>query len=225
MNKGPSRGGVFVTGTDTGIGKTVAAACLVRALDGDYWKPVQTGPQDAADTPEIGRLTGLAPDRLHPPTHHFRAPLSPHEAAALDGGRIELADFHLPTTPRRLVVEGAGGLLVPLNEIHLMIDLMEHLGLPVVVVASGRLGTINHSLLTLGALGRRKLAVAGMILMGPTNPANRQAIQHFSGLANMAEIPYIEDLDEQTLPRLPESFVKEVSQAMSEVAPRSEVTR
>ncbi len=187
-------GGLFVTGTGTDVGKTVAAACLVRALDADYWKPVQSGLADADDAAEVARLTGLPPARIHPFTYALQAPLSPHEAARREGVSIDMDRFSLPATGRPLVVEGAGGLLVPLNRDALMIDLIARLGLPVVLVGPSGLGTINHTLLSLEALRRRGLPVLGVILNGPSNPANRAAIE-WHGRIPVRELPRIDPLD------------------------------
>lgn len=190
--------GVFVTGTDTGVGKTVVAACLVRAWHAAYWKPVQTGlaTEDGDDTATVVRLAGLPPARGHRPVHALQAPLSPHAAAAHEGVRIALDDFHLPAGPQPLVVEGAGGVLVPLNDDgDLMIDLIARLGLPVVLVARTTLGTINHTLLSLAALRARGIAVAGVILNGPPNPGNRDAIARFGAARVLAELPWVERID------------------------------
>lgn len=184
---------VFVTGADTDVGKTVVAAILARAWEADYWKPVQTGAgQDSGDTATVARLAGLSPDRIHPPRHLFAAPLSPHAAAALEGARIALDHFALPDTPRLLVIEGAGGVLVPLSGEALMIDLMARLGAPVVVVARSALGTINHTLLTLSALRARAIPILGVVMNGPPSASNRQAIEHHGGAPVLAEIPRAE---------------------------------
>lgn len=188
--------GVFVTGTDTGVGKTIVSAALVRAWTADYWKPVQTGlAEEAGDTATVTALAGLDPRRSHRPTHEFAAPLSPHAAAALEGARIALDDFQLPQTHRPLVVEGAGGVLVPLNEHDLMIDLIARLELPVVVVARSTLGTINHTLLTLEALSARGLEVFGVILNGPPSADNAAAITQFGGTRVLAQLPPLGDPD------------------------------
>jgi malonyl-CoA O-methyltransferase len=188
--------GVFVTGTDTGVGKTLVSAVLARAWDADYWKPVQTGlAQEAGDIATVARLAGLGPERLHPPRHAYAAPLSPHAAAALEGAHVALGDFRLPVRDRPLVVEGAGGVLVPLNERELMIDLIARLGLPAVVVARSTLGTINHSLLTLEALRARGAAVLGVVLNGPPSPGNRAAIEGFGRVRVLAEIPPLAEAD------------------------------
>ena len=188
-----SRRGVFVTGTDTGVGKTLVAACLVRAWVADYWKPAQTGlAEEPGDTETVARLAGASPDRLHPPRFALRAALSPAAAAALEGVAIALADFETPATGRALVVEGAGGVLVPLNDRVQMIDLMAQFGLPVLVAARSTLGTINHTLLTLEALRARGLTVAGVVLNGPPSPSNRAAIEAHGRVRVLAELPRIE---------------------------------
>lgn len=188
--------GVFVTGTDTGIGKTMVSAWLVRSWQADYWKPVQSGIHDGLDADVV---RGVAPDAIiHPSAYMLNAPLSPHQAAGLDGVSIQLDAFHLPKTARPLVVEGAGGVLVPLNDRHLMVDLMVLLGLPVLMVARSGLGTINHCLLTLEALQRRGLAIGGVVMSGPPNDANRQAIEHFSGVAVVGQLPQLSGVDALT---------------------------
>jgi dethiobiotin synthetase/malonyl-CoA O-methyltransferase len=181
--------GIFVTGTDTGIGKTMVSAWLVRSWQADYWKPVQSGIAEGLDA-DVVKV--VAPEAIiHPSAYLLGAPLSPHLAASLDGVSITLEAFHLPVTERPLVVEGAGGALVPLNDRHLMVDLMAHLGLPILVVARSGLGTINHCLLTLETLQRRGLTIAGVVMSGPANDANRQAIEHFSGVTVVGQLPQL----------------------------------
>ncbi|MEO5337993.1 MAG: dethiobiotin synthase [Magnetospirillum sp. WYHS-4] len=195
--------GLFVTGTGTGVGKTVASACLAKALGADYWKPIQTGwPQDD-DAAWVAAMAGAV---VHPNVCRFRAPRSPHEAAAREGGMIDLGAIRRPVTDRPLVVEGAGGVLVPLNEAHCMADLMVHLGLPVVLVAATGLGTINHSLLSLEALRARGLLVAGAILTGPPDSANRQAIQDFGRVRILGELPPADPLDTTAIAGLARQF-------------------
>jgi malonyl-CoA O-methyltransferase len=194
--------GVFVTGTDTGIGKTVVSACLVRAWQASYWKPVQSGIEDD-DTATVIRLAALAPDRHAPPAYALRASLSPHAAAALEGIAIDLDRLAaVPALPTPLVVEGAGGVLVPLTDRQLMIDLMARLALPVVLVARSGLGTINHTLLSLMALRARGLAIAGVVMNGPPNPGNRAAIESHGAVRVIAELPPVEPLDTAGVTRL-----------------------
>ncbi len=201
--------GVFVTGTDTGVGKTVVAACLARAWSARYWKPLQTGLRDEpGDTATVIELAGLGPDRIVPPLHQLQAPLSPAAAAVLEGVTIDPDLILLPeasATP--LVVEGAGGLMVPLGtgqagRDRMMIDLMLRLALPVVLVARGTLGTINHTLLSLEALRARGIPVAGVILNGASTAGNRDAIARYGRAAVIAELPAVEPLDEAAVTRL-----------------------
>jgi malonyl-CoA O-methyltransferase len=198
--------GVFVTGTDTGVGKTVVSAALVRAWGGSYWKPAQTGLADGDDdTATVTRLAGLTRERVAPPACALQAPLSPAAAAALEGVAVEFERLAvLPALPEPLVVEGAGGVLVPLDGERLMVDLMARLGLPVLLVARSTLGTINHSLLSLEALRTRGLAVAGIVMSGPPNSGNRAALEQYGGVRVLAELPHIVPLDISALAaRLP----------------------
>jgi dethiobiotin synthase len=199
--------GVFVTGTDTDIGKTLVAACLVRRWEAEYWKPAQTGLlQDAGDSRTIAWLAGADAARIHPPRFTLQAPLSPEAAAAAEGVRISLQDFHLPATQAKLVVEGAGGLLVPLADGVLMIDLIARFGLPAVLVARGTLGTINHTLLSVEALRRRDIPVFGVVLVGLVVPSNREAIERHGGVRVIAEIPPLAAVNPATVAEASAAF-------------------
>lgn len=189
-----ARRGVFVAGSDTGVGKTLVSACLVRAWGASYWKPVQTGvAAEPGDSETVTTLAELPPERLFPPAAVFDAPLSPHAAAALEGRSVRLADITLPPDDGfPLVAEGAGGLMVPLSDGALMIDIIEKLAMPVVLVARSGLGTINHTLLSLEALRRRGAPIAGVVMSGPLNPGNRDAIERFGRVRVLAEIPQLE---------------------------------
>ena len=181
--------GVFITGTDTDVGKTVVSAWAVQHLKADYWKPVQSGLSDGTDSDTIRSLLNIPAARIHPSIYELTAPLSPHAAAGIDGVEIDLSRFSIPRTRAPLVVEGAGGVLVPLNKEALIIDLMAQLDLPVLVAARAGLGTINHTLLTLNALRARKLDILGVVMSGPLNPGNRQAIETYGKVTVLAEIP------------------------------------
>jgi dethiobiotin synthase len=165
--------GLFVTGTDTGVGKTVlSAALMLRYPEARYWKPIQTGPDD--DSAEVRRLSGgqVLDEGIRLPD-----PVSPHLAARLAGMTIEI-----PSRARDgavYIVEGAGGVLVPLNASQTMVDLMARFGLPVIVAARTSLGTINHTLLTIEVLRARGLRVAGIAMVGAGNADNRAAIEHY----------------------------------------------
>jgi dethiobiotin synthetase len=185
---------IFVTGIGTDIGKTVVAAILTEALQADYWKPVQSGSVDLTDSQRVKSLVSNKKTVFHPEAYLLEAPLSPHAAAALEGKNIILENIGLPQTANRLVVEGAGGLFVPLNDRHLIVDLIGHLQLPVVVVSANYLGSINHTLLTLEALRSRGIPVAGLIFNGPPNPASEDYILQYSGVPKLLSV-----LPEETL--------------------------
>ncbi len=194
------RRGVFVTGTDTNVGKTVVAACLAAAWGAAYWKPIQTGiAEDPGDSATVTTLAELPPDRVLPPAYTFKAPLSPHAAAAAERATIDLDAISLPSIPSFLVVEGAGGILVPLNRSVLMIDLIRKLDLPAVLVARSTLGTINHTLLSLGALRARQVPILGVVMNGPPDAGNRRAIEQFGRARVLAELPRVEPLDPPAL--------------------------
>jgi len=166
---------LFITGIGTGVGKTVCAAVLCEALGADYWKPVQAGGLDASDSRTVRSLLG--PQHvIHPEAYRLSQPISPHAAARRDGVRIELSRLAPPRAKRPLVIEGAGGLMVPLNEEELMIDLVAQLGAPAVLVSRHYLGSINHTLLSLEALARRGLPLAGLVFNGRPDEASEEAI-------------------------------------------------
>lgn len=194
-------GGVFVTGTDTDVGKTLACAALCLAWGAAYWKPVQTGAAAGDDdTARVAHLAALPPSRVFAPGRVYRDPSSPELAAALEGGEVTVEDL-LPLLPgvRPLVVEGAGGVLVPLNARQNMLDLMQRLGFPVVVVARSTLGTINHTLLTLEALRTRRVPILGVILSGPLSTPNREAIERHGGVRVLAEFDVLPQLTPQSM--------------------------
>lgn len=191
--------GFFVTGTDTDVGKTVAAAWLTAHLGATYWKPIQSGEEGTTDTEAVRRLAELPDERVVPESYVLPEPLSPHESARRAGVTIDLAAIRLPEIDNFVVVEGAGGLMVPLNDKEFVIDLIEDLGLPAILVARSTLGTINHTLLSLEALRRRGLAVAGVIMIGPEMDHNRAAIERYGRTQVVAEIPWLDPLDRQAL--------------------------
>ncbi|WP_328774727.1 dethiobiotin synthase [Deinococcus aquaedulcis] len=182
----------FVTGTDTGVGKTVLSAALCRAWGAAYWKPLQTGAQDGDnDTREVARLAGLRPQQVFAPARVYAGPFAPEWAATLEGTRVSVAEVLAgrPAPAGPLIVEGAGGVLVPVNEQETMLDLMAALGAPVIVAARSALGTINHTLLTVGALRARGLRVHGVVLIGPPAPHNRGAIERHGAVRVLADLP------------------------------------
>ena len=218
--------GLFVTGTDTGVGKTVVSAALMHryrpAVSLRYWKPIQTGIEQDDDTADVERLGCCGADEIRRSGIRLPHPVSPHLAARLHGTTIAVAPLiesmigqsHVlsarPSTCSgravdgpdpmyegtvRWIVEGAGGVLVPINETETMADLMSALGLPVLVVARTALGTINHTLLTLEALRRRTLHVAGIVMVGDRNAENRGAVERYGDARVLGEMPHFSPLD------------------------------
>lgn len=192
----------FITGTDTDVGKTVVAAWAMLHSGARYWKPVQAG-LDETDEAVIRALTGAGDEQLIPSVYSLPEPLSPHEAARRARITIDADAFALPERDEPLVVEGAGGLMVPLNESFLVIDLIEKLSLPVILVCRTTLGTINHSLLSLEALKAREIPVAGVVLCGPDVPHNRAAIESYGQTRVLGHIPPLDPLTRDALKGIP----------------------
>lgn len=192
---------LFVSGTDTDIGKTVVSGVLVAGLKARYWKPVQTGLREGTDSDWIRARTGIPASHVFPEAYTLQEPLSPHAAAARENVHIDLDDFSLPRVPsgEALIVEGAGGIMVPLNKDHYMLDLIKQLGLPVLLVARSGLGTINHTLLSLTQLRRSDIEIAGVVMNGPRNPGNREAIETYGGVDVVAEVEPLAELSSASL--------------------------
>jgi dethiobiotin synthetase len=196
MTTGPR---LVVTGTDTGIGKTVFAAALTHALGASYWKPVQSGLEEETDSDCVARLAGLAPERIIPSAYRLELPASPHRAAAAEGVEIDPDSLVPPDVPGPLVIEGAGGLMVPLTRRYLFIDLFARWGLPVVLCARTALGTINHTLLSLEALARRGVPLAGIAFIGEDEPDTISVIAEISGARVLGRLPRLATLDQAGL--------------------------
>ncbi|CAH2396555.1 dethiobiotin synthase [Mesorhizobium ventifaucium] len=190
---------IVVTGTDTGIGKTVFAAGLAGLLDGFYWKPVQSGLDDETDSEVVARLAGLPSGRVLPEAYRLKSPLSPHRSAEIDGVMIEPADFSLPAVPGPLVIEGAGGLMVPLNRRTMVIDIFERWQLPVVLCARTSLGTINHTLLSIEALRARSIPLIGVAFIGEEVADTQRTIVEFGGVPQLGRLPHLDPLTGETL--------------------------
>lgn len=193
---------IVITGTDTDIGKTVFAAALCEALGGSYWKPVQAGTQGGTDRETVRRLTGLGEERLPAERYVLSQPLSPHRAAELDGITIDFeALTRLPPSPGPgpLIIEGAGGLMVPLTREHLVIDLIGRWQAPVVLCARTALGTINHSLLSIEALKRRAIPILGIAFIGEAMADTERTIIDFTGVKRLGRLPRLPSLDPASL--------------------------
>ena len=188
-----------VSGTDTDVGKTVFAAALTLALSGVYFKPVQCGLEGETDSECVRRLTGLPDEHFLPEIYRFSTPVSPHRAAELEGMRIDPARLELPSVERPLIVEGAGGLMVPLTRSDLFIDIFMRWQAPLVLCARTALGTINHTLLSLEALRRRSIPVAGLVFVGDENADTERTIAEMAGVRALGRLPMLPLLGAETL--------------------------
>lgn len=191
----------FITGTDTNVGKTVVSALLTLGLNASYWKPIQSGLDPISDTDYVRKVTGLDDSHFLPERFTLTQPLSPHAAAEIDGVQIHLSDFQLPSQLpyKPLIIEGAGGLMVPLNEEDFVIDLIRQFQLPVCLVTRSTLGTINHTLLSLAQLRRMEIPILGVIVNGPKNEGNRAAIAHYGNVPILAELEPLAEVNPATL--------------------------
>lgn len=187
---------VVVTGTDTDIGKTVFSAGLTAALQASYWKPVQSGLEGPTDSDTVARLSGRP---VLPEAYRLRLPASPHLSAAHEGMEIAPARLALPDVPGPLVVEGAGGLMVPLTRRTLFLDVIAGWGAPVILAARTALGTINHTLLSLEALRARRVRVAGVVFLGEEVADTRSVICEIGRVATLGRLPRLDPLTPDTL--------------------------
>lgn len=186
---------IVVTGTDTGIGKTVFSAGLAHLLGANYWKPIQAGLEGETDTESAIRLGGLSEDRIVPERYRLRTPASPHYSAEVDGVCIDVESLDVPDTGERpLVIEGAGGLMVPLSGGTLYIDIFERWQLPVVLCASTVLGTINHSLLSIEALRTRRIHILGIAFIGERKSETEQVICEIGRTRWLGRLPWLSPL-------------------------------
>lgn len=193
---------LIVTGTDTGIGKTVASAMLTLSLGGDYWKPVQSGTREGTDTQTIAETTGIERDRYLPEQWVLTEPLSPHRSAEIDGVEIDPDALQLPDRApgdRPLIIEGAGGLMVPLTRTTLLVDVFARWRAPVVLCARTSLGTINHSLLSIEALERRGIPILGIIFIGDEVKDSEQTIISFCDVKRLGRLPMLPAINAKAL--------------------------
>ncbi len=190
---------LVVTGTDTDVGKTVFAAALAGALDASYWKPVQAGLDGGSDASRVAALSGLARERILPEAYRLTTPCSPDRAATLDGVTIDLDRLVPPALPGPLVIEGAGGVMVPLTDTCVFADLFAQWRLPVVIVARTALGTINHSLLSIEALRRRDVPILGVAFVGDAVPHSEAAIARLGNVRHLGRLPILPQLNAAAL--------------------------
>jgi dethiobiotin synthetase len=185
---------LFITGISTDVGKTIASAIIVEALQADYWKPIQAGDLNHSDTHKVQSLVSNSQSHFHLNSYSLQTPASPHLAAAIDGLTIAMNQIQEPKTNNHLVVEGAGGILVPLNETQSVVDLIQP-DYKVIVVSRHYLGSINHTLLTIEALQNRQIQVAGIIFSGDENTSSESIILSRTAvpfLGRIAQEPYFD---------------------------------
>lgn len=188
----------FITGIGTGIGKTIISAILTEKLKADYWKPIQSGDLEISDSLFVKHL--VSPDTIiHPESYRLSEPLSPHLSARLDGIEISLAAIKKPETNNNLIIEGAGGLMVPLNDTELILDLIKSLAVKVIVVSQNYLGSINHTLLTLEILKAHQIEIAGLIFNGEKNEESERYIQNYSQVKVLGRIPKMGIIDQDII--------------------------
>jgi dethiobiotin synthetase len=190
---------LVVTGTDTGVGKTVFAAALAGGLGGSYWKPIQAGLADGSDGETVRTLSGLRDEHVLAEAYRLTTPCSPHRAAELDDIEINPALLTLPASARPLVVEGAGGVLVPVTRTLLFADLFARWNVPVVLVARTELGTINHSLLSIEALRVRGVPIHGVAFVGDAFEDSEATICAVGGVKRLGRLPRLDPLNRETL--------------------------
>jgi dethiobiotin synthetase len=190
---------IIICGTDTDVGKTIVSSFFVQGLKGIYWKPIQSGTEEGTDTKTICNLLNLEPNRYISERYKFKAPVSPHWAAEQESGFIEPSNLKLPDLDELIIIETAGGLMVPLNRDWLQIDQLKVWGAPIILVARTGLGTLNHTLLSLEALRQRNLVVLGIVLNGPPHKDNPRTLEQFGDTKILASLPIFDEVNAKVL--------------------------
>lgn len=189
----------FITGIGTGIGKTIVSAILTQKLQSDYWKPIQSGDLEQSDSLSVKDLISNNKTVIHPEQYRLTQPLSPHLSARLDGIEIKTEAIKLPVTNNQLIIEGAGGLMVPINEKELILDLIPVLNAKLIIVSQNYLGSINHTLLTLEVLKSRNIQVEGIIFNGEANKESESYIASYTGIPILGHIPKLASLNKESI--------------------------
>lgn len=198
---------LFVTGIGTDVGKTVVSAILVEALKADYWKPVQTGAFFSSDSDTVRKLISNSVSVIHPESYSLKDPKSPHEAAANENVTIDPANIILPASSNKaLVIEGAGGVMVPMNDSYFIIDLIKKFDAEAVVVTQNYLGSINHSLLTIDALKQRGIKIAGVVFNGSPHLPSEEIILNYTGVKRLARLAREDKIDKATILKYTKDF-------------------
>ena len=192
----------IICGTDTDVGKTLISSFFVRGLKSFYWKPIQSGIETETDSQSILRLSGIKKEKILKEAYIFEKPVSPHWAAEIDGKKIDINLLNLPKIDGSIVIETAGGLMVPITRNFLQIDQIRKWNLPVIIVCRSSLGTLNHTLLTIEALKKRNIKILGLIINGEKHLDNPKTLREFSNLPIIAEFPRLNNIDKNNLDRL-----------------------
>lgn len=191
--------GLIICGTDTDVGKTIISALIVQGLKATYWKPIQSGLADGGDTGRICQLLNLSSNRWIKESYKFKAPVSPHWAAEKEEIKIKTNNLELPKTSNFLVIETAGGVMVPLTRKFLQIEQIQLWNLPVLLVARSGLGTLNHTLLTLEALKNKGIEVLGLFLNGPSHEDNPKTLEQFGHVPVIGQLPLLSEVSKENL--------------------------
>jgi dethiobiotin synthetase len=197
---------IFVTGIGTDVGKTVVSTILTEAFHADYWKPVQTGSFFATDSAKVQKLISNELTRIHPESYSLKPYMSPHAAAEVEGVHIEMRSISLPDTTNHLIIEGAGGLMVPLNSSEFIIDLIGKFDAEVVLVIQNYLGSINHSLLSIDALKHRKAKMLGLVFNGPPHKLSEDIILSYSGLPLLGRVQKEAEINKEVISMYAKQF-------------------
>ncbi|MFK7934299.1 MAG: dethiobiotin synthase [Saprospiraceae bacterium] len=200
----------FVTGISTEIGKTIAAAIIAEALEADFWKPIQSGHLHHTDSDRIRAYVSNNQTVIHPEAFKLTKSISPFAAAKIDDVKIRVKDFKLPKTKNNLIIEGTGGLLVPLNKKECVIDLIQAFAIPVILVSMNYTGSVNHTLLSIEALKSRKIPIAGIIFNGKPTPKSEEMILRMTEVPLLGNIPRLHDITKVTIKKEAEKLARNI---------------
>lgn len=189
----------IIAGISTEIGKTIISSILTEAFEADYWKPVQSGALDFTDTDTVRSLISNTKTVFHPETYRLTEPMSPHAAAEIDGIEINLSSFVLPQAQNHLIVELAGGLMVPLNDHETNLDLIKRLALPIILISQNYLGSINHTLLSVAVLKQQNIPIKGLVFNGRENVSSENFILNYTGLECLGRVNFEEIIDKNVV--------------------------
>jgi dethiobiotin synthetase len=195
----PDKQPIFITGIGTGVGKTIISAIVTEKLKADYWKPIQSGDLDNSDTLKVQDLVSNKTTRFYPEAYRLTQPFSPHKSAAIDNVLIDIQTIIPPKTDNQLIIEGAGGLMVPLNDNALIIDLIKQLNAQVILVSQNYLGSINHTLLSLSMLKQYEIPVLGIIFNGDKDIYSKTYILNYSGVKELGHVPTLDSINSKKI--------------------------